>query len=63
MRPIRNSAKAVIVQDGRILLIQLKDEEGAWYALPAHRLYPKTLIPLLSAQKSEAGPIYLGDVN
>ena len=34
MRIVRNSTKAIIIQDERILLIQLKDQEGAWYALP-----------------------------
>ena len=34
MRPIRNSAKAIIIEDGRLLAIKLTDEEGYWYCLP-----------------------------
>ncbi len=34
MRPIRNSAKAIIIKDGRLLAIKLVDEEGFWYCLP-----------------------------
>ena len=34
MRPIRNSAKALIIQAGRILLIKLHDNVGDWYGLP-----------------------------
>jgi len=31
---IRNSAKAIIIKDNHILVIQKEDEEGAWYLLP-----------------------------
>jgi len=34
MKPIRNSAKAIIRQEDRILLIQNADENGYWYTLP-----------------------------
>ncbi|MCU0606607.1 MAG: NUDIX domain-containing protein [Candidatus Edwardsbacteria bacterium] len=34
MRAIRNSAKAVIIRDGRLLAIELRDEQGPWFALP-----------------------------
>jgi ADP-ribose pyrophosphatase YjhB (NUDIX family) len=34
MKPIRNSAKAVIVQDGRLLVIRLEDQYGAAYVFP-----------------------------
>ena len=34
MKPIRNSAKAIIIEDGRLLAIKLTDEEGFWYCLP-----------------------------
>ncbi|MRR09565.1 NUDIX domain-containing protein [bacterium] len=34
MKPIRNSAKAVIIRDGRLLAIELCDEQGPWFALP-----------------------------
>jgi ADP-ribose pyrophosphatase YjhB (NUDIX family) len=34
MKPIRNSAKAIIIEDGRLLAIKLTDEDGYWYSLP-----------------------------
>jgi 8-oxo-dGTP diphosphatase len=34
MRPIRNSAKAIILKDNKVLAIKLRDEEGFWYTLP-----------------------------
>jgi len=34
MKPIRNSAKAVIIKENKILLIQNTDENGYWYTLP-----------------------------
>ena len=33
-KPIRNSAKAIIIRDGRLLLIRNRDEEGDWHTLP-----------------------------
>ncbi|WP_127539146.1 NUDIX domain-containing protein [Paenibacillus illinoisensis] len=34
MKPIRNSAKAVIVQNGRLLVIRLEDQYGTAYVFP-----------------------------
>ncbi|WP_339239260.1 NUDIX domain-containing protein [Paenibacillus sp. FSL R5-0517] len=34
MKPIRNSAKAVIVQDRRLLVIRLEDQYGTAYVFP-----------------------------
>jgi 8-oxo-dGTP pyrophosphatase MutT (NUDIX family) len=34
MRPVRNSAKAVIVEDGRLLALKMNDEAGVYYILP-----------------------------
>jgi len=34
MRPIRNSAKALIVQDGRLLALEMRDAEGEYFILP-----------------------------
>lgn len=34
MKPIRNSVKALIVEDSKILAIKLADEQGYWYVLP-----------------------------
>lgn len=34
MKPIRNSAKAIIVQNGRLLLTKNKDDQGLFYLFP-----------------------------
>jgi len=34
MNPIRNSAKAIIMRDGCLLLIRNRDRDGDWYILP-----------------------------
>lgn len=34
MNPVRNSAKAIIIRDGCILLIRNRDADGDWYILP-----------------------------
>ncbi len=34
MKPIRNSAKAVIVRDGALLCIRKEDEQGTYHILP-----------------------------
>jgi len=34
MRPIRNSAKAIIIYDGKVLLTKNKDQEGFFYLFP-----------------------------
>ncbi|OPA73852.1 NUDIX hydrolase [Paenibacillus selenitireducens] len=34
MKPIRNSAKAMIIQDHRILLTKNRDEQGEYYLFP-----------------------------
>ena len=34
MQPIRNSAKAVIIRDGHLLLTVNKDDDGVFYQLP-----------------------------
>lgn len=33
-RPIRNSAKALIIKDGKMLAIKIKDKDEEWYILP-----------------------------
>jgi len=35
-RSIRNSAKALIIKDGKMLAVKLKDSEGEWYIMPVH---------------------------
>ncbi|MFD1952773.1 NUDIX domain-containing protein [Paenibacillus thailandensis] len=34
MKPLRNSAKAIIIQDGKVLLTQNKDDFGLFYLFP-----------------------------
>lgn len=34
MKPIRNSAKAIIIYDGKVLLTKNKDQEGFFYLFP-----------------------------
>ena len=34
MKPIRNSIKAIIIRDGKLLVIGKKDSEGVYYLLP-----------------------------
>ena len=33
-REIRNSAKALVIKDGKMLAIKLKDSDGEWYIMP-----------------------------
>jgi 8-oxo-dGTP diphosphatase len=40
MNPIRNSAKAVIVRDGQLLVIRNVDADGDWYLLPGGGQHP-----------------------
>ncbi|MEO8288627.1 MAG: NUDIX domain-containing protein [Chloroflexota bacterium] len=34
MTAIRNSAKAIIVEQGKLLAVKLRDKDGDWYTLP-----------------------------
>lgn len=34
MKPIRNSAKAIIIRKGMLLAVEARDTEGLWYLLP-----------------------------
>ena len=34
MKPIRNSAKALIIKDNKLLTLKKRDEQGCWYLLP-----------------------------
>ena len=34
MRELRLSVKAIIIRDGRVLLLRCRDQDGVWYALP-----------------------------
>lgn len=41
MKPIRNSAKAVLIRDGHLLLTKNKDDEGYFYLFPGGGQEPK----------------------
>src|SRR5438876_133403 len=34
MKPVRVSAKAIIIENGKILLLKHEDKDGEWYCLP-----------------------------
>jgi 8-oxo-dGTP pyrophosphatase MutT (NUDIX family) len=34
MKHVRNSGKAIVILDGRLLVIKHRDSEGDWYSLP-----------------------------
>ena len=57
MKPVRNSAKAIIIQQGRVLLVQHRDEIGPWYTLPGGGQRPgETLIEAVQREcREEAG--------
>ena len=40
MKPIRNSARAIILSDGCLLSIVHADSDGAWYSLPGGGQHP-----------------------
>lgn len=33
-KPLRPSAKAIIIRDGKLLALRMRDEKGPWYLLP-----------------------------
>lgn len=45
MKPIRNSAKAVIISSGRLLVIKCRDEKGDFYLLPGGGQEPGEILP------------------
>jgi len=54
MNAIRNSAKAIIIRDGSLLLIRLSDVEGNWYTLPGGgQLHGETLRETLQRECEE----------
>ena len=44
-RPIRNSAKALVIKDGKMLAIKLKDGDDEWYIMPGGGQDEKELLP------------------
>jgi 8-oxo-dGTP diphosphatase len=45
VRPVRISAKAIVVQDGRLLVTRHRDGEGDWYLLPGGGQEPGESLP------------------
>ena len=44
-RQIRNSAKALIIQDGKMLAVKIRDEKEEWYILPGGGQDAEELLP------------------
>ena len=44
-RPIRPSAKAIIIEDGKLLAIRISDGGEEWYILPGGGQEPEELLP------------------
>lgn len=44
-RPIRNSAKALIIRDGKMAVVRLEDSDGVWYILPGGGQETEELLP------------------
>ncbi len=44
-RPIRNSAKALIIRDGKVAAVRLEDSDGVWYILPGGGQETEELLP------------------
>ncbi len=44
-KPIRNSAKALIIKDGRMLAIKMRDDTGEFYLMPGGGQESEELLP------------------
>jgi 8-oxo-dGTP pyrophosphatase MutT (NUDIX family) len=44
-RPIRNSAKALIIKDGKMATVKLRDESGVFYIMPGGGQESEELLP------------------
>lgn len=78
-RGIRNSAKALILRDGKLLALRMQDADGVFYILPGGGQQTEELLPQAAAREAaeelglrraimalDAGiphPIYLGNEN
>lgn len=63
LEPVRNSAKAIIIQDGALLVITHRDRDGAYYTLPGGGQEPaETLLTALGREcMEELGvPVHVG---
>jgi 8-oxo-dGTP diphosphatase len=45
MRPVRTSAKAIILHDGKLLALKFQDDKGYWYELPGGGQEPGETLP------------------
>ena len=45
MRPVRTSSKAIILLDGKLLVLKFQDEKGYWYELPGGGQEPGETLP------------------
>jgi len=45
MRPVRTSAKAIILHDGKLLVLKFRDEGGFWFQLPGGGQEPGETLP------------------
>jgi ADP-ribose pyrophosphatase YjhB (NUDIX family) len=65
MRPIRNSAKAIIIHRGKLLALEMRDSEGPWFQLPGGGQQPgETLHQALrrECQEEVNAQIEIGDL-
>ena len=65
MKPIRNSAKALIIQDGKLLCTKNKDQFGIFYLLPGGGQEPgETIVDALKRECQEeiSAEIAIGDL-
>jgi ADP-ribose pyrophosphatase YjhB (NUDIX family) len=51
VKPIRNSAKAIIIQDDRLLTIKKQDDEGFYYILPGGGQHPGESLTIALARE------------
>lgn len=45
MRPVRTSAKAIILHEGKLLVLKFRDEGGFWFQLPGGGQEPGETLP------------------
>jgi|SRR5687768_5401634 len=65
MRPVRTSAKAIILHEGNLLALRFQDENGDWYELPGGGQEPGETLPEAVRREcmEEAGAdIVVGDL-
>ncbi|MEO6457867.1 MAG: NUDIX domain-containing protein, partial [Chloroflexia bacterium] len=45
MHPVRTSAKAIILHDGKLLVVKFQDDVGFWFQLPGGGQEPGETLP------------------